>query len=94
MFIITFIIEIIVQFVAYILSVIGMLVSFAGFLIVVASFLESTIQRFIAIDLEGYLEYLPESFPSWPVWMYGAAVIVVGLLIMSISSVMGKHIGK
>ena len=76
------------------MNIVGILASFAGVIVILLGFLDTYIQRYIQYDLEGFFGYLPESIQSWPVWLYGVILIGGGVLLMSIASVVGKHIGK
>jgi len=98
--IVTFILEIVFQFIAILLKIVGILASFAGVIVILLGFLVTYIQRYIQYDLEGNIVaileqlYLPESFQSLPIWVYGAVVIGVGVFLIALGSVIDKHIGK
>jgi len=87
-----FIIDVFFEMLAMLLGLLGMVATGAGVLIAIVGFL------FTLPQVTGFLTdnnwFDPASLPSWFGWILGIIVVVVGILMMSLSSVMRKRIGR
>ena len=81
-----FIMDVFFEFLAMLLGLIGILCAFGGVLIAIVGFALNV--EFVADLLSGV------ALPSYFGWILGLMVLIVGILLMSLSSVMRKRIGR
>jgi len=86
-----FIMDVFFEMLAMLLGLLGLVASAAGVLITIAGFLfdVSSVSSFLAEHL-----FDPATLPSWFGWILGVMVLVIGILMMALSSVMRKRIGR
>ena len=86
-----FIVDVFFEMLAMLLGLLGMVATVGGVVVTIAGFLftVSAVSNFLAQNL-----FDPATLPSWFGWILGVMVIAVGILMMSLSSVMRKRIGR
>ncbi|MFC1951286.1 hypothetical protein ACFLXN_02640 [Chloroflexota bacterium] len=82
-----FIMDVFFEFLAMLMGFVGLLCAGAGFIVI----LYGVIAQFTSIDLAGYVNL---TLPTWFNWQLGVMIMVVAVLLMSLSSVMRKRIGR
>lgn len=80
-----FLMDVFFEFLAMLLGLVGLVCGFAGGLIVIVGL----VLQFTSIDISQWVD-----LPSWFGWILGLMVLIVGVLLMSLSSVMRKRIGR
>jgi len=80
-----FIMDVFFEFLAMLLGLVGLICGFAGVLIALIGLLVTY------VDIT---QYVSISLPSWFGWILGVMVLIVGILLMSLSSVMRKRISN
>ncbi|MFC1905882.1 hypothetical protein ACFLWJ_00170 [Chloroflexota bacterium] len=88
----SFIIDVFFEMLAMLLGLLGMVATFAGVLVTIfgALLMVDSVTTFLTDTLKLDVAALP----SWFGWVLGVIVIIVGILMMSLSSVMRKRIGR
>ena len=81
----SFIMDVFFEFLAMLLGLVGLICGFAGVLIAIVGILLTY------VDISQYVDV---TLPSWFGWILGLMVLIVGVLLMSLSSVMRKRIGR
>jgi len=81
----SFIMDVFFEFLAMLLGLVGLVCGFAGALITIIG----AVIQFDLIDISSFV-----ALPSWFGWILGVMVLAVGVLLMSLSSVMRKRIGR
>ena len=81
-----FIMDVFFEFLAMLLGLVGMICAFGGVLIVIVGF---------ALNVQFVADLLSDvALPSYFGWILGLMVLIIGILLMSLSSVMRKRIGR
>ena len=87
----SFIMDVFFEMLAMLLGLLGLVASAAGVLITIVG---------VLLGLSQVTNFLDNTFgvvlnlPSWFGWILGVMVLVVGILMMALSSVMRKRIGR
>jgi len=81
-----FIMDVFFEFLAMLMGFVGLLCAGAGLIVI----LYGVINQFTTV----LTDYVNLSLPAWFGWQLGAMVLVVAILLMSLSSVMRKRIGR
>jgi cell division protein FtsX len=86
-----FIIDVFFEMLAMLLGLLGMVVSAAGVLITIVGILLALPQ--VTDFLLSTFDFTP-NLPTWFGWILGVMVLAIGVLMMALSSVMRKRIGR
>ena len=81
-----FIMDVFFEFLAMLMGFIGLLCAGVGLIVI----LYGVINQFTTV----LTDYVNLSLPAWFGWQLGAMVLIVAILLMSLSSVMRKRIGR
>ena len=87
----SFIVDVFFEMLAMLLGLIGIICAFAGVVVTILGVLLS-LSQVTDFLLNTFDLNVTESLPSWFGWILGVMVVIVGILMMSLSSVMRKRI--